>query len=268
MAMASKQMSMPVMEASDLECLTKAHHCLEHPSFAARLTNVVGTPIDIALQLLPKGWYRRLHDAAEGAIRKALEVGMSSMRHEHEPSAHELLYRTLAAGTGAAGGLFGLPGLLLELPITTTLMLRSIAEVARNEGEHIHDPETRAACLEVFALGGRSELDDAADTGYYGVRLALAAYVGSSILTPPGAVPHASAQLVHAVASRFGASLSQRGAAQLMPVVGALGAATINAIFMHHFQDMARGHFTVRRLERKYGAEVVRSHYEHLSAAT
>ena len=108
----------------------------------------------------------------------------------------------------------------------------------------------------------------ARDGQYYGVRLALAAYVGSSILAPAGAAPHASAQLVQAVATRFGASLSQRGAAQLMPVIGALGAATINAIFMHHFQDMARGHFTVRRLERKYGAEVVRGHYEQLSAAT
>ena len=71
----SKQMALPVMEAEDLECLTKAHHCLEHPSFAARLTNVVGTPIDIALHLLPKGWYRRLHGATEGAIRKAERSG-------------------------------------------------------------------------------------------------------------------------------------------------------------------------------------------------
>jgi len=263
MATASKQLSAPVMDEADFECLTRAHHCLEHPSFAARLTNVVGTPIDIALQLLPKSWYRRLHGAAEAAITKALAVGMSSMRHEHEPSAHERLYRVLAAGSGAAGGLFGLAGLAVELPVTTTLMLRAIAEIARNEGENIHDPDTRAACLEVFALGGRSELDDAADTGYYGVRLALAAYIGSSILRSPQ-LPNTSAHLVSMVANRFGASLSQRGAAQLLPVVGALGAATINTIFMHHFQDMARGHFSVRRLERKYGVEVVRSHYEGL----
>jgi len=264
MATASKQLSAPVMDESDFECLSQAHRCLEHPSFAARLTNVVGTPIDIALQLLPKGWYRRLHGAAEAAIRKALAVGMSSMRHEHEPSAHEGLYRVLAAGTGAAGGLFGLPGLAVELPVTTTLMLRAIAEIARNEGENIHDRDTRNACLEVFALGGRSELDDAADTGYYGVRLALAGYIGASILSPVQG-PHASASLVSAVASRFGASVSQRAAAHLLPVVGALGAATINTIFMQHFQNMARGHFTVRRLERKYGVEVVRSQYEGLS---
>jgi hypothetical protein len=265
MATARKELTDPVMEEADLACLQRAHRCLEHPSFAARLTNVVGTPIDIALHLLPKGWYRRLHGVTESAIRKALDVGMSSMRHEHEPSAHEGLYRTLAAGSGAVGGLFGLAGLIVELPVTTTLMLRGIAEIARNEGEDIHSEATRAACLEVFALGGRSELDDAADTGYYGIRLALAAYVGASILRPVQ-MPHASAQLIHAVATRFGASVSQRGAAQMLPVIGALGAATINTIFMHHFQDMARGHFTVRRLERQYGAEVVRRQYELLSS--
>jgi hypothetical protein len=31
---------------------------------------------------------------------------------------------------------------------------------------------------------------------------------------------------------------------------------------MKHFQDMARGHFTVRRLERHYGPELVRSEYD------
>jgi hypothetical protein len=46
--------------------------------------------------------------------------------------------------------------------------------------------------------------------------------------------------------------------------VGALGAATVNAIFMQHFQDIARAHFTVRRLERKYGEDFVRARYREL----
>jgi hypothetical protein len=50
--------------------------------------------------------------------------------------------------------------------------------------------------------------------------------------------------------------------------LGAAGGAAINVAFMDHFQDMAEGHFTVRSLERKYGAEVVRAAYEKLSART
>ena len=49
-----------------------------------------------------------------------------------------------------------------------------------------------------------------------------------------------------------------------MPVVGAVGGAAVNAAFAHHFQTMARGHFTVRRLEREHGAEAVRFEYERL----
>jgi hypothetical protein len=257
--------SVPVMtmEPADLEILRLARGRLEHPSFAARLSNVVGTPVDVALHLLPSGWYRRLHGASETAIRKALDVGLTSLRHEHEVVAHESAYKLLVAGTGALGGLFGLAGLVVELPVTTTLMLRAIADIARSEGENVHDPETQSACLEVFALGGRTELDDAAETGYYGVRLALAAYLGANVMRT-GKATSASAHFVRSVASRFGASVSERGAVQLLPVIGALGAATINVLFIKHFQDMARGHFAVRRLERKYGKEFVRCAYERL----
>jgi hypothetical protein len=65
-------------------------------------------------------------------------------------------------------------------------------------------------------------------------------------------------------ASRFGVTISQRAALQIMPIIGALGAATVNTIFMQHFQDIARAHFTVRRLERKYGEEFVRARYREL----
>jgi len=45
--------------------------------------------------------------------------------------------------------------------------------------------------------------------------------------------------------------------AQTMPVVDAFGGGLVDTIFIFHFQDMARGHFAIRGLERKYGNEVV-----------
>jgi hypothetical protein len=42
---------------------------------------------------------------------------------------------------------------------------------------------------------------------------------------------------------------------------------TVNYAFMEHFQDVARGHFTVRRLERVYGKERVRAEYNLIAAA-
>jgi len=50
-------------------------------------------------------------------------------------------------------------------------------------------------------------------------------------------------------------------AAQAVPIVGAAGGAGINLLFLDHFQETARGHFVVRRLERRYGKERVRSAY-------
>ena len=244
----------------DLQALRQAFMTLEHPSLAARISNVVGTPIEIALHLLPKQWYRQIHEAAEKAVAKALDTAISTLRRDHEASARESYYQALAAGAGGVGGFFGLPGILLELPVTTTLMLRGIAEIARDENEDLDSLETRMACVQVFALGGRSEIDDAAETGYYGVRFALSGYMtsathsiarhGFSAETAPVVL-----RLANAIAHRFGIVISQRAALQIMPVIGALGGASVNAIFMQHFQSMARAHFTVRRLEKKYEPE-------------
>jgi hypothetical protein len=56
-------------------------------------------------------------------------------------------------------------------------------------------------------------------------------------------------------------------AAQAVAVLGALGGAAVNLAFTEHFQDVARAHFTVRRLERIYGADVVRAEYDRLKTA-
>jgi hypothetical protein len=69
---------------------------------------------------------------------------------------------------------------------------------------------------------------------------------------------------VSQIAARFGIVVSQKFAAQAIPLVGAAGGAAINYAFVDHFQSIARGHFAVRRLERIYGAEMVRAEYERL----
>lgn len=256
--------------AEDLLELRRACRHLEHPSLAARLSSVVGTPIEVGLNLLPRNWYNGLHRSADAAIIKALNTALSSMRREHEHSAHRRFYKAIAAGSGAVSGLVGLPGLLVELPVTTTLMLRSIAEIARDQGEDIHSDETRTACLEVFALGGRTEVDDAADTGYYGVRLVLSSYLtlATTQVSHPAILGEGApviVQFMQAVAARFGSQLTTRAAARVLPVIGAAAGATVNLIFMQHFQDMAHSHFTVRRLERQYGADLIQTNYENIA---
>jgi hypothetical protein len=72
-----------------------------------------------------------------------------------------------------------------------------------------------------------------------------------------------SALLAPAATSTFGRLTGT--AAQTVPVVGALGGAAVNYAFIQHFQEVARGHFTVRRLEGAHGKDVVRTEYERLA---
>jgi hypothetical protein len=71
-------------------------------------------------------------------------------------------------------------------------------------------------------------------------------------------------RLITAVASRFSVHVSEKVAAQAIPILGAVGGAVINTMFIDHFQRMARGHFIVRRLERIHGVEEVRRAYDEL----
>jgi hypothetical protein len=41
--------------------------------------------------------------------------------------------------------------------------------------------------------------------------------------------------------------------------------ATVNIVFMDHFQRLAHAHFTLRRLERTYGSSHIRERYAELA---
>jgi hypothetical protein len=259
-------MAKPSLTPEELDQLRWAHQHLEHPSFAARLSNVIGTPIEQTLKLLPKSWHQRVNRAAEFSIRQAMTVAIKSLDVRAASGARDTYHKLAAFTAGAVGGFFGPITLAAELPVITVLMLRSIADIARSEGEDLDTLDARLACVEVFALGGRSNDDDATDTGYYGLRSTLAFhfagvadYSGGSGLNVPAGV-----ELIRGIAARFGVVISDEVAVRMVPVAGAISGGLLNLVFMQHFQDVARGHFTLRRLERKYKLDIVRKEYERI----
>ncbi len=252
----------------DWEALRRARSVLERPSLAVKLVDAVGMPLERGLAVLPERWGDLVQVATQRALQRALDVAVDSLGTESGFS-RDRFHRFAVAATGAGGGSFGLLGLAVELPVSTTLMLRSIADIARREGEDLGQLEARLSCLEVFALGGRAPRDDAAETGYFAVRAFLAGAVSDAarFVAQRGVVERgapALVRLIAAVAGRFGAVVSEKVAAMAVPVVGAVGGAAINSLFMSHFQKVAWGHFTVRRLERRYGTEAVRGTYDRL----
>ena len=149
-------------------------------------------------------------------------------------------------------------------------MLRAIAAIARHEGEDLSKIEARLACLEVFALGSKQRNEQVDHIGYYAARALLGKYTHDIItfVAERGALDVSAPvvrSMVSEIASRFGLVVSDKVAAGALPILGAVGGATVNVIFMDHFQRVAQAHFTLRRLERTYGTATVRQRYAELA---
>jgi len=258
------------LSKSELEDLARAKRLLETPGIAMRLSSLAGAPVERGLAMLPARAQKAIHAATEKALMTALSVAVRSLGEAPRARSSDRMHKVAVAASGAIGGAFGLAALGVELPISTGLILRSIADIAASEGENPKHLDTRLACLTVFALGSpKDRRDDAAESGYFTARAALAGAVTEAARhisqkgLAKGGGP-ALVRLIGLITARFGIVVSEKTAAQLVPVIGAAGGALVNTVFIGHYQDMARGHFIVRRLEKTHGAEPVREAYDKL----
>jgi hypothetical protein len=258
-------MDLHALDPDDRAALERAARALERHSFVTRLADYAGLPVDRLLRALPPVASERLSATVEAAVRQSLAVAIGTLDLGRPGAPHPWLASTLAGVSGGVGGFFGAVALPVELPFTTTLMLRAIADIARHEGEDLADVDARLACLQVFALGARGG-GTGTHMSYYASRAlvgklsqdaaALILERGVSIMAAP-----AVKSLVAEIVSRFGLVVADKLAAGAVPVLGALGGATVNAVFMDHYQRLAEGHFTMRRLERRYGLATVQASY-------
>ncbi len=256
------------LTAEETEDLKRAIACLEGASFAQRLTDTVGRPIGALSARAPESARRLIARMSEAALSAALKFALTTIDRKQAARPAGRAHALAAAASGAVGGAFGLAALPIELPLSTAILMRSIAEIARDEGEDLSAPNAALACVEVFALGG-SEKEAAFESGYFAIRAALAKSVSESarFLASQGVAARSApvvVRLLTQVAARFGVIVSEKAAAQAAPVVGAIGGAAVNVAFAHHFQTLARGHFIVRRLERRHGAGLVAFEYHRL----
>jgi hypothetical protein len=254
---------------ADRTALQVAVKHLEKENFAARIADYAGAPVNRILSMLPRTVNRQLSGLVRSAVMKGLDVAVDTLDEKPPPSPATSFSSFLAGVAGGVSGLFGLSALAVELPLTTTFMLRAIAEIAQHEGEDLSRLEARLACLEVFAYGTK-RTDDTVDVGYYAARTLISKYTGdvAALFLERGAIDVSApvvSNLVTEIVSRFGLVISDKVAASAVPIIGAVSGATINVIFMEHFQKIAKGHFTLRRLERTYGSAHIRQHYALLA---
>ncbi len=197
-----------------------------------KLLNLVGGQAENLLDRLPAQARDTLGGATEQALGLAMQAASRSRRavKDQTPGVN----RAVSAAMGAAGGMGGLPGALVELPATTAFLLRTIQGVA---AEHGFDPDAESVtfdCIRVFASAGPLAEDDGTDTSFLTLRLSL---TGSAMQ-----------KLIAQVAPKLAVVLGQKMAAQAVPVFGALAGASVNYVFSGYYQQMAHVHFGLRRL--------------------
>lgn len=262
----------------DYNDLKKAAELLTTPSITAQISNIVGSPLEHAIEKLPTKLRNSIQETVSSALHKSINGAVKTM--DNKPTkASTIKHKLMAAGSGALGGVFGAPALLVEIPISTTIIMRAVADIARSEGFDVNDIETKRICLEVFSLGGITKADDGTDTGYYFTRVALNEVMKSfnkelsKIVVKEGIVKGFTpaqiggfmTKLVETVATKFGIVITGKIASQIVPVIGAVTGATINSLFVDYYQNMALGHFTIKRLEKKYDFDHIRDEFEKLT---
>ena len=277
------------MRPEDQAFIAEAATFFETPSTFTRALNGMGTYVEGGLSKLPV----KVRDAGLKASRRAIEGCLTAAVKTLDPrtalnekeffdlfevstkSKQNRTAHTVAAGaTGAVGGFFGPLALAVELPISTALIMRSIASTARDFGFDPRDPETLTESLFVFAIGGPSNKDDGMDSIYLTSRLALSSVMRQAATSMAGLpakeliralereTAPALVRLVTAVSESFGVRVSQKLMAQMAPVLGAAGGAAINIAFADFFGKAAHYHFGMKRLEKIYGTENVQAAYK------
>ena len=261
----------PIFEENELIDLREAKLKLEYPGLTARIANFIGKPVELGLSQLPKKWNENISRVLQAVLLKWIELSINTMGKKESVTSSDWFHKFVITASGSIGGFFGLASMPVELPFSTGIILRSIADIARSEGHDISLLEVKMECLQVLALGGNKEDDDETEQGYWATRVFLAQQLRSAAtflsekgLTEEGAPP--LVRLIATIASRFGSVVTEEAMAKAIPVISAATGGGINYLFINHFQDMARGHFIVKRLENKYGTEQVKEKYKSIKA--
>ena len=281
---------MPALRQDELAFISEAVDFLENPAAFMRFAQKFSLPIEKLQNRLPPKAQEILHLAVDRSMHTALKIAIESLGENTEETTSwrlaleggqksHWLHTLAVTTTGAVGGAFGFSSILVELPISTTIMLRSITDVARQWGENIHAPETQLQCLYVFSLGtGSSRASEHKDSHYLGSRLAFHKALNDAIrLLAQGASreillgleKNAWPQLVKLlafIAPAFEKSMVRKLALEAVPFVGAIGGASINAAFCHYFTQAARYHFGLLHLERSQGQSAIASLYQEALA--
>lgn len=224
-----------------------------------KMAGWVGHAGEKALEKIPAEWQAKIGEATQLALRSSYWAAENSHADQSEEGmissalswlSGERFHKVTTGLAGATGGFGDIATTIAEIPVTTTLIMRAIQEVARGYGEDITEEAVRLQCLTVFGLGGPLTEDDDAETGFYAARMGI---TGKTL-----------AEVMSKVLPRFGVPISQKVLAQATPLLGAAAGATLNTSFVSYYQTMAHVHFRLRKLEQDHPTDEVKACFERI----
>lgn len=238
MTQKTSALPVPVTPSDDVEKaldkLARRHRAAG--GLGIELLNLVGGQAENLLERLPDVAKDNLESATHKALTTALGLAGKS---RSKLSGTPWLTRAVSTAMGAAGGAGGLPTALAELPVTTTVLLRIIQDVAEEHGFDPTTPEMEAECLKVFASAGPLDIDNGSDLSFLTARVTLTGASVQSVLAR--------------IAPRLATVLGQKLAAQTIPVLGAVAGAATNYTYSGYYRAMADVHFGLLALARDSG---------------
>jgi len=230
--------TLPPDPAPEIAALARRWRKANGPMMA--LVTRMGGALETQLAVLPRG----LRDRIETATAQALDLAYGlAAQGDRLPATRGRGTLAMALATGAAGGAGGIATAVAEIPFTISVLLHAIRREAVAAGFDPDDPWIRAEALRAFGAGSPVAADDGIDTSFFAARLTL---------TGP-----AIQGLIARVAPKLAAALSQKLAAQAVPVLGALSGAALNAAFLNYYREAAAIRFALLRLAETHGAEPV-----------
>lgn len=228
--MSDIQIVQPVDVDAELDRLARKYRAAG--GLGVQLLTHLGGQAENLLDRLPASVRDNLNGATERALHLAMNAAETS--RASVPDQKSWVNTAVSTAMGAAGGFGGLPSALVELPVTTTILLRAIQGVAAEHGFDPSAENVKFDCLQVFSAAGPLGHDDGADLGFVSIRLTLSG----------GAVQ----KLIATVAPKLATVLGQKLATQTIPILGAVAGASVNYVYTSYYQEIAHVHFGLRRL--------------------
>ncbi len=272
---------MSTISKEELVFIKQAYDFLENQSLLMRIANQIGKPAEFFQNQLPEKYQNKVKTIVDESLKAIVKVAVSSIKSEKKDisfvrgntKSSKYFHTALATGSGAVGGFFGWFALPVEMPVSTAIIFRSIANTADQYGFDVNDPEIALECMYVFTMGSKSKDNSEMDSSYYTSRLAFSSVInraaeyiathsakevmnGVNKGTAPGLV-----RFIAQIAAVFNVRVSEKLLASAVPIIGSVTSASLNAAFADYFCDAARYHFGLKSLEKIHGEKVIKEAY-------